>query len=163
MAEYADSKTALVGDVDCTAAGKSLCNDVGVQGFPTIKYGDPSSLEDYDGGRDLKALQTFAAENLKPLCGPENMDLCDQEKKTLLEGFMAKSKEELESEIEKKETEMKEAEQLFEAEVKKLQETYEQLDKEKDEKKAAVKASGLGMMKAVKAARSRNQKKEEEL
>jgi len=44
-AEYADSKTAGVFDVDCTAAGKPLCDSNGVRGFPTIKWGDPNALE----------------------------------------------------------------------------------------------------------------------
>lgn len=29
----------MIADVDCTAEGKSLCDEQGVQGFPTIKYG----------------------------------------------------------------------------------------------------------------------------
>ena len=33
--------------------------DIKVQGFPTIKWGDPSSLEDYKGGRDYEALNIF--------------------------------------------------------------------------------------------------------
>lgn len=31
------SATAIIGDVDCTAAGKPLCDANGVRGFPTIK------------------------------------------------------------------------------------------------------------------------------
>merc|ERR1712193_546212 len=64
-AEFKDSKTALVADVDCTAGGQSLCNEVGVRGYPTIKYGDPNNLEDYKGGRDFDALKKFAEENLE--------------------------------------------------------------------------------------------------
>merc|ERR1712182_173947 len=85
MTEYSSSKTALVADVDCTAAGKPLCDSNGVRGYPTIKYGDPSNLEDYKGGRSLKALQDFAKENLKPVCSPANLDLCDGDKKTQIE------------------------------------------------------------------------------
>ena len=62
MDAFADSKTALVADVDCTAAGKPLCDSNGVKGFPTIKYGDPSDLQDYKGGRDLKSLKKHAEE-----------------------------------------------------------------------------------------------------
>merc|ERR1719254_333760 len=89
MQEYADHKSVLIADVDCTAAGKDLCEEVGVQGFPTIKYGDPNNLEDYEGGRDLSALQKFAKENLGPRCGPANLDLCDAENKKKIDGFMA--------------------------------------------------------------------------
>ena len=45
MESYADSPTALVADVDCTAAGEKLCSEHGVRGYPTIKYGDPADLQ----------------------------------------------------------------------------------------------------------------------
>merc|ERR1711862_1006523 len=146
-----DHKTALVADVDCTDAGKDLCEEHGVQGFPTIKWGDPSALEDYDGGRDFDDLVKFAEENLKPLCSPKNLDLCDDAKKTQIQEYMKMSVDDLDAEITKKEAESKEAEETFDAEVQKLQERYEALEKEKTEKQAAIKASGLGLMKAVKA------------
>jgi len=156
---YADSKTAGVYDVDCTAEGKDLCETHGVQGFPTIKYGDPSALEDYEGGRDFDALKTFAEENLKPMCSPSNIDLCEADKKKQIEELMAMSADALDAKIAEKEKEQKDAEAHFEAEVKKLQETYEGLSKTKDETLKAIKESGLGMMKAVMAA----SKKKEEL
>merc|ERR1711978_551447 len=81
MKVYKGHASALVADVDCTAAGKPLCDSNGVRGFPTIKYGDPSALEDYKGGRDFDALKKFADENLKPMCSPTNIDLCDDDKK----------------------------------------------------------------------------------
>merc|ERR1719311_1874959 len=126
MKKYKDSATALVADADCTADGKDLCETHGVEGFPTIKWGDPSALEDYDGGREYEDLETFAAENLKPMCSPKNLDLCDADK---------------------------EAEITFEEEVQKLQTRYEELEKAKTEAQKAVKESGLGLMKAVKAAK----------
>jgi len=79
-------------DVDCTADGKDLCEEVGVQSYPTIKYGDPSdkkNLKDYEGGRDLESLKKFAEENLAPLCGPQSKDACEAEELKLLEQFMA--------------------------------------------------------------------------
>jgi len=153
MKKYDGHASALVADVDCTSDGKPLCEEHGVQGFPTIKWGDPSALEDYEGGRDYDDLEKFAEENLKPMCSPSNLDLCDDEKKASIEKFMKMSSEDLDAEIEKKEAESKEAEETFDAEVQKLQEKYEQLEKEKTEKQAAVKASGLSLMKAVKAAK----------
>jgi len=155
---YADSKTAGVFDVDCTAGGKDLCETHGVQGFPSIKFGDPSALEDYEGGRDYDALEKFAEENLKPMCSPSNIDLCEADKKKQIEELMAMGADALDAKIAEKEKEQKDAEAHFDAEVKKLQETYEGLSKTKDETIKAVKESGLGMMKAVMAA---NKKKEE--
>merc|ERR1712050_432642 len=124
------------------------------------KWGDPSALEDYDGGRDFDDLEKFADENLKPLCSPKNLDLCDDAKKTQIKNYMEMSVEDLDAEIEKKEAEAKEAEATFDAEVQKLQERYEALEKEKTEKQAAVKASGLGLMKAVKATKGDGEKEE---
>jgi len=152
MAEFEGSATALVADVDCTAAGKPLCDDNGVRGFPTIKYGDPAALEDYQGGRDFDSLKKFADENLKPMCSPSNIDLCDDEKKAQIEELQALSADELQAKIDAEEQKIKDAEKLFEDELAKLQSTYEQISKDKEDTIADVKASGLGLMKAVKAA-----------
>jgi hypothetical protein len=151
MDEFADSKTALVGDVDCTAAGKPLCDSNGVQGFPTIKWGDPSALEAYEGGRDFDALEKFAKENLKPMCSPSNIDLCDDDKKAEIEKFIAMSGDDLDAAIKEKEKENEDAESEFKTFVEGLQKQYEDAMKKKDDAIAAVKASGLGLMKAVKA------------
>lgn len=148
---------ALVGDVDCTAAGKPLCDSNGVKGFPTIKWGDPSALEDYKGGRDFDALDKFASENLKPVCSPANIDLCDEEQTATIKKFMDMSGDDLDAEIEKKEDEIKTAEKTFEDALEKLQATYKEISQTKDDTIAAVKASGLGMMKAVKAAAAKKE------
>jgi len=151
MAEYADSKTALVADVDCTTAGKSLCEKAGVRGYPSIKYGDPNNLEDYKGGRTLEALQEFAKENLKPMCSPANLDLCDDAKKKEIEAFMAMDSAALEGQIKAKKDEQEQLEETFKTEVKALQDKYQQLQKDKDDGIANVKKSGLGLMQAVAA------------
>jgi len=75
--------------------------------------------------------------------------------------FMKMSMEDLDAQIEKKEAESKEAEETFDTEVKKLQERYEELEKAKTEAQAAVKSSGLGLMKAVKGAKGSDDDKEE--
>merc|ERR1719321_1355493 len=100
-------KTSLIADVDCTAEGKPLCEKVGVEGFPTIKWGDVSNLEKYEGGRDYDALKKFAKENLKPMCSPANIDLCDDEKKKEIEELQAMGVDDLNKQIEEKKAEMK--------------------------------------------------------
>jgi len=155
MKEFASSTTALVGDVDCTADGKQLCEDHGVQGFPSIKWGDPASLEDYEGGRDHDALSTFATENLGPVCSPTNIDLCDAEKKAKIQELLAMPPADLQASVDAKKAEMKTLEETFETEVKTLQATYEQLQKDKDQTIADVKKSGLGLMQAVQAAKKK--------
>jgi len=151
MKEFEGNASAGVYDVDCTAAGKPLCDSNGVRGFPTIKWGDPNALEKYEGGRDFDSLQTFASENLKPVCSPANIELCDDDKKAEIEKFQAMSSDDLKAAIKEKEGEQDDAEKTFKKSVEALQKKYESLQKDKEDSIKAVKASGLGLMKAVKA------------
>merc|ERR1711948_30718 len=115
------------------------------------KYGDPNNLEDYEGGRDVKALQAFAKENLGPRCGPANLDLCDAGNKTMVEKFMKMDGDALQKAITEKEDAMAKVEKELEALLKSLQAQYEAGQKKKDEEKKKIKDSGLGLMKAVAA------------
>merc|ERR1711957_586446 len=145
MDAFAGSATQLVGDVDCTADGKALCDANGVKGYPTIKWGDPSDLQDYNGGRTYDDFETFANENLKPVCSPNNIDLYDDDKKAEIAKLQAMPDADLDAAIAAEEKKEEEAEAEFKAAVSELQ--------EKDETVAAVKASGLGLMKAVKGSK----------
>jgi len=156
MGEFAESKTSVIADVDCTADGKGLCEKIGVRGYPTIKYGDPNNLEDYQGGRDFDALKAFADENLGPSCSPDNLDLCDDEKKTQIEGFLGKSLDEINKLIKTKEGEIEDAEKNFKTELEALQKNYEEISKQKDEDIKDVKKQGLGLMKACMAAKKKS-------
>merc|ERR1712125_235988 len=97
-------------------------------------YGDPAALDDYQGGRDLNSLSSFAKENLKPVCSLQNIDLCDDEKKAQIESLKSKSVDDLKGMISTEEGKLDAAEEEFKAE---------------EEKEAEVKSSGLGLMKAV--------------
>jgi len=75
--EFAGSSSVLIGDVDCTEessdGGKPLCDEQGVQGFPTIKYFMDGATgaedgEDYQGGRDLDSLRAHVREELEVQC-----------------------------------------------------------------------------------------------
>eukprot|EP00586_Coscinodiscus_wailesii_P004714 CAMPEP_0172480004 /NCGR_PEP_ID=MMETSP1066-20121228/4861_1 /TAXON_ID=671091 /ORGANISM="Coscinodiscus wailesii, Strain CCMP2513" /LENGTH=218 /DNA_ID=CAMNT_0013240907 /DNA_START=96 /DNA_END=752 /DNA_ORIENTATION=- len=155
MDEFSGSATQLIGDVDCTAGGKSLCEANGVKGYPTLKYGDPSALQDYQGGRDFDSLKKFVEENLKPMCSPSNIDLCDDVKKAEIEAFLNMPLDELNGKIADEEKKIKDAEETFESELQKLQNSYQKLMEDKDKTIADVKASGLGLMKSSLAARSK--------
>jgi len=146
---------ALVADVDCTAAGKPLCEKVGVRGYPTLKWGDPNSLEDYSGGRSFADLKKFAKENLKPICSPSNLDLCDDDKKAEITKFMEMDDAELDKLIGEKEKLLEEAEETFKSEVDKLQKKYSELQEQKEKTETDVKESGLGLMRSVKAAKGK--------
>lgn len=148
--EWEGHAVGLIAEVDCTEEEtRPLCDANGVQGFPSLKWGDPSALEDYEGGRTYDDFAKFATENLKPVCSLANLDLCDDEKKALINGFLAKSEDELKAEIKVKEGLLEDAENEMKTEVEKLQATYEALMKTKEEKENEIKGSGLTLMKAV--------------
>lgn len=131
--EFADSKTVIIGDVDCTVE-KDLCSKYGVRGYPTIKYFTGSTAaegDDYKGGRDFAALKDFADNNLGPSCGPDNMDLCDDEQKAAIEAAQALSQEERYAQIAAKTAEIEAAEQTFKDELEKLQAAYTKLQQDK--------------------------------
>jgi len=155
-------ESALIADVDCTAAGKPLCEKVGVKGYPTLKWGDPNSLEDYSGGRSFADLKKFAKEKLKPICSPTNLDLCDDEKKAEITKFMEMDDAELDKMIEEKEKLLEEAEETFKSEVDKLQKRYTELQSEKEAAETEVKESGLGLMRSVKAAKAKGEDEEKD-
>lgn len=142
----------FVGDVDCTAQGKPLCDKAGVKGYPTIKWGDPNSLEDYSGGRDYDSLLKFSKEKLTvPVCSPGNIDVCPDDKKAEIEKLQEMSSEDLDSKIKEAEKQLEAAEAKFKKKVEKLQKKYEKLQKAKDATIAEIKDSGLGLMKSVRA------------
>jgi len=153
--KFSGSATQLVADVDCTADGKPLCDANGVKGYPTIKWGDPADLQDYQGGRSYDDLEKFATANLKPVCSPKNIDLCDDAKKAEIAKLQALPASELDAMIEEEMAKMEDAEATFKAEVNKLQEKYQALSDAKDKAIQDVKDAGLGLMKSVKAAKGK--------
>ena len=61
LAESSDSSKVIIADVDCTAAGKPLCDKYGVRGYPTIKFfAGGQAAVDYNGPRTAMALASFA-------------------------------------------------------------------------------------------------------
>jgi len=149
MEDFADSPTALVADVDCTAEGKDLCEKNGVQGYPSIKWGSPDNLESYEGERSYDKLKEFADENLGPSCGPSNLDLCDADKKALIEKFQKMSDGKLDAKIRKAEANLEKTQTDMDAAVKQLQSDYEALQKTKEETVKKIADSGLKLKKAV--------------
>jgi len=148
MTEFEGHATTGIFDVDCTGDGKPLCDANGVRGFPTIKYGDPNNLEDYQGGRDFDALKKHA-DTLKPSCSPAQRDLCDEDQLAEIDQLLEKGAEGLQADIDEGNQKIADAESTFKSEVDKLQAAYTKLMEEKEETIAAVKAGGMGMAKSV--------------
>lgn len=165
MDEFKDSKSSLVADVDCTAGGQDLCQTHGVKGYPTIKWGDPSDMKDYDGGRSFSDLQKFAQENLGPSCGPDNLDLCDADDKATLEKYMAMDSAALDAAISEGDAKVAKVEASFTKKIKKLEsdvaDANKRIEKEKEKHKKALAAEdkklGLRFKKAVAAAKKKDE------
>merc|ERR1719384_1912167 len=155
-ADYEGDDSVIIAEVDCTEEeNRGICSDNSVQGFPTIKYGDSSMLEDYQGGRSYDDLKEFAAENLKLSCSPFNMDLCEGDDKVKIEKYFALSPEELTDAIDKVEAILAEAEEEVETGVEKLQAAYEALMEEHEAKvKSTKEDSDFKMLKAVLAVKN---------
>jgi hypothetical protein len=150
MAEYKGSTSLLIADVDCTANGKSLCETSGVRGYPTIKYGDPDNLQDYKGGRSFADLKKHA-DTMGPSCGPANLELCDEEKKTKIQEFTALGSEKRAEMIKEQEAQMEKLESDFKEFVEGLNKQYQEETKKKDDGVEAIKSAGLGLLKSVQA------------
>ena len=148
MEDFKDSDTLFVGECDCTADCKDLCNDVGVQGYPTVKFGSPGALEDYKGARDYESMKRHA-ETIKPACTPKRRQVCSSEELQQIDGLLSKSKDDLQKLIKEQEAVIETVESEFKTSLESLQATYTNLVKVKDEKKAQVEASGLRMMRSV--------------
>merc|ERR1711933_307283 len=114
------------------------------------KYGDPSDLQDYKGGRDFAALKKFA-DGLGPTCSPANLDLCDDEKKAKIEEYKTMDKAKRDELIKEKEAESAKLESDFKAFVEGLQKQYKEESEKKDKAIEDLKAAGLGLLKAVHA------------
>ena len=130
MKEFEGSSEVLIADVDCTAGGKAKCDEVGVRGFPTLKYGNPDDLQDYTGGRSYSEISKFA-KGLGPQCGPANKDLCDDAKKKLIDEYMAMESSKRETMIKEKETEVEKLESDFKTFVEGLQKQYQEASDKK--------------------------------
>merc|ERR1712139_592676 len=69
------------------------------------KSGDPSDLQDYNGGRSFDDLKKHA-ETLGPSCGPAHLDLCDEDKKKTIAEYTALGAEKREAMIKEKDGEL---------------------------------------------------------
>ena len=159
MTEYKDHPTILIADVDCIGAGKELCSQVGVKGFPTVKFGDVNDLQDYQGGRDLASLQDFS-KNLKPACSISNQEHCSEAEVEQIQHLFTLDISDLTTFIKTQENKQEEAEITFKASVTSLQQEYEKLVSTKETALKEVKESGLSLYKAMLKEKKKTDKEE---
>jgi len=142
---FEDSKTVVIADVDCTAAGKPLCDKYGVRGYPTIKYFNPPDEEgeDYKGGRDLAALKKFVENDLGPGCSVDTKENCTPEQLKDLETYIAMPAAERDAKLTEMKEKLKTAEETHNELLKTLQaqfkESQDGLEKLKEESAPVIK------------------------
>jgi len=98
-AEYEGSTSVVVGDADCTAEGKSLCDANGVSGYPTIMYFDAEGEHKYQGARDFDGLKKFVEDNLEQKCLVEDQEKCTDKEKKYMAKMQAKGSETIAAQI----------------------------------------------------------------
>jgi len=150
--EFVGSKTVIIADVDCTVH-QAVCGKYGVRGYPTIKYFTSSTAADgdtYEGGRDFDSLKKFADESLGPSCSNDNIDLCDDDQKAILDKYNAMSAGERKEIVDTANKSVDDAEETFKADVKKLQANYEKLMSDKDAAVKALQTADLRLLKSIK-------------
>ena len=125
-AAYETDTSKLIAEVDCTAeSSQALCQEHGVEGFPTLKYGNPTSLFDYEGGRDFDSMYAFVNSDVKLSCSPFNLELCNDDEKKVIKDVMKMDDKALEEEIAKVDAVMKEADEDLEKGIEGLQARFE--------------------------------------
>ena len=153
--EWDGDEVGLIAEVDCTGNAKPLCDSKGVYKFPTLKYGDPASLEAYDGSRTYDDLLDFSKANLKPLCTPYNLEACDDEKKKLIEEYQNLSKDEIQNRIKEEQKKLREHTKEFDAAVEKLQQDYQALLDAKEQKIAEIRSTDLRLLQSIQKAKAK--------
>lgn len=126
---------AIIGDVDCTEeSSKKLCDQHGVQGFPTLKYFTPLNPdgEKYEEARDFNALKKFVNRISKKPCKPDTLENCDKKDKAYIEEIKSLTAEQLKNEMVKMDTQVSE----LDAEHKEAADLFE---KQKEEAMATMK------------------------
>jgi len=153
--EYKDSKTVLIGDVDCTVE-KDLCGKYGVRGYPTLKYFTAATAatgDAYEGGRSLADFQSFVKENLGPQCSPSSRDLCSEEQLAAITEVEAMPAADIEAAITEMTGEIEAANTAFEEGVAELNRIYQELTANKDGA-AAKNGKKLGLYRSILASKA---------
>ena len=153
--EWHGDKVGLIAEVDCTGDAKPLCDAKGVYQFPTIKYGDPTSLEVYDGARTYDDLLSFSKANLTPICTPSNIEVCDDERKKLIEEYQHLTWGEIQARIKEEQTKLQNLTKEFDDAVQKLQDDYQTRLDAKDKKIADIRSSDLRLLQSIQKAKAK--------
>mmetsp|Transcript_103540 Transcript_103540/g.322603 ORF Transcript_103540/g.322603 Transcript_103540/m.322603 type:complete len:168 (-) Transcript_103540:70-573(-) len=150
MRRYKNSSSLVIADVDCTAQGRTLCEALGVKGYPTIKFGESFALEDYTGGRGFEELDAFAA-HLEKACSAARPEGCTEEDQSKITEYKAVGAEKRLAMIEAAEAEVAALEKDLQSRVDAINAQYKEASAKKDAAVKEVRESGLSLLKAIRA------------
>lgn len=158
--EFEGSTSAVIADVDCTnKENMKWCEEVGVSGYPALRYGDPADLQEYTEGRELADFIHFVKNKLGPKCSPSNLDKCSAEDRAKVKKYMAKPLEELEADIKVITDQIKEADKEFEDYLENKQPEYNEKKRAFDQKLSDIRNTKVGFMRSVAHYRAQAAKK----
>ena len=137
----------VIAEVDCTE-NKKLCADVGVRGYPTLKHGDPSDLQDYQGGRTYDALDEFL-QTLGPPCDIDTRKHCLVGQLERLDEYKQLSVGELNQLLEEEASTRDEIETRFKESVDLMQEKYKVILAKKEDSLSELAEYETGIIKSL--------------
>nr|ACU45220.1 protein disulfide isomerase-like [Karlodinium veneficum] len=146
---FRDDAKLLIADVNCTGAGKELCDDMGVYSYPTMLYGDWHDLVDYEGGRSYEILKEFA-DALGPPCSPAAVQHCNQQTRSLIANYTEMGLPILEEFILQKEAAIEQADAEYKVSLQQLEQAHNDL---MSRKRAALDKLADFKFRAMKAVR----------
>lgn len=130
MKEYASSKRVVVANVNCDGIGKKLCQVMDVEEYPTLKWGNPSALMLYEGGRDLDTLKRFISA-LTPVCNAMTHENCDAKQAKTVTILKNVDLDYLRNKIDNHESAQKHIMKKHHSEVRRLHQLYEDQNAQK--------------------------------
>jgi len=127
--DWVNHDITLIGEVDCTdQGGEPLCEQFLIQGFPTILFGDPTGLEEYEGGRSYEDLSKFTKEHLqKPICSVSDTHVqhCTEAQQRVIAKLKQMTADDLVRAVTEVDEKLKKVQAEFDAYVDSLNDQYE--------------------------------------
>merc|ERR1712032_293957 len=156
----------VVAKLDCNdEAHTVICEErFNVEGFPTLKFFTPTGSPlgtDYNGGRDLAALEKFiTGDLLEPTCDAAHLDLCSEEDRADLKAMLSTSDaalQELQATYKKAVGDSNKKLNALLEELQKQFEEAEAADKAIKEKFSPKMAQVAGVLRARKSSKAKNE------
>ena len=159
--DWVDHPYSLILDVDCTTPKKtasSFCKKkFGVYDYPTLKYGHPHALQEYQGPRSYSVLKQFAQEVLTGFqCIPSQPTACTTpEQRSWLQQYQQLSQVELETTMHEIKNNLTLQKQTFQKQVDHLQKEYQEMVETKARRIQELEQGDLRYMLAIQKARTK--------